>query len=60
MVGIIYFEEALNELIDRLNVPCKKKRRVMDDTRLSAQATRKKSQYFLRWGPLERNKLPGW
>lgn len=43
MVGIIYFEEVLNEFIDRLNVFCKKKRRVMDDIRFSVRVIRKKS-----------------
>lgn len=30
MAVIIYLEEVLNELTDRLDVPCRKKRRVMD------------------------------
>lgn len=30
-IGIIYSEDALNEFINRLDVSCKKKGRVLDD-----------------------------
>ena len=35
MVGIIYLEAALNEFIDRLDVPCKKKGRILDKDKTS-------------------------
>lgn len=51
MVGIIYFEETLNEFVDRLDVPCKKeKKKVMDDSKTSGLSSWKGELLFPEMG----------
>lgn len=50
MVGIIYFEEILNEFVDRLDVPCKKKKKVMDDSKTSGLSSWKGELQFPEMG----------